>query len=64
MRRYVKSGKSGSGRSGGLSSLVHLARSTSQMLPVLYVLLGLSRFPVFRFELEPMKTTEKGFFGP
>ena len=51
VRRYIKSGRSASGRSGGHSSLVHLARSISRMLLVLSV----------PFSLE--KTNQTGFFG-
>ena len=52
-RRYVKSGKSGSGRPSGHTSLIHLARSTLWMLLVISVV---SCIPVFPFELESMKT--------
>src|SRR5258706_1186825 len=64
VRRYVKSGKPGSGRPGCCHpSLVHLACGTYPMLHVLYDLALFSRFPVFPFELDPTKTNWTGLFG-
>ena len=63
IRRYVKSGKSGSGQHGGHCSLVHLACSTPWMFRVLLVLSVIFRFPVLPFEFDSKKKNWTGFFG-
>ena len=63
IRRYFKSGKSGLGRSGGHSSLVHLACSTPRVLFVLRVLSAVFCFPVLLFDLDSKKTKWRGPFG-